>query len=139
MKVQLQDIQTTVILIQIVQFLDSQLYESHVSQVYLKSTRRLMRDVYLIPTEVMELRRNVLTEPFEQLYTRSESGEYRARMPGRHLEKLLGKTCCTVCTVLHFCSFSEYLFDFFATYVRFTVHVGSPANFQTSELTLQKF
>ena len=115
------------------------IWSQDVSQAYLQSADKLMREVYVKPSREFRLSHDKLLRLLKPLYGLSDSGDYWHVTFTRHLTEELGMTHTTGDLSLFFKVIHDELSGITGAYVDDTIGAGTPAFENTSRLTEQRF
>lgn len=115
------------------------LWSQDVSQAYLQSADKLMRDVYVKPTKEFHLASNQLLKILKPLYGISDSGDYWHSTFSNHLIHDLRMTTCTGDLYLFFKVVDGKLRGMTGAYVDDTIGTGDRVFEEESEMTGERF
>ena len=115
------------------------LFSTDVTQAYLQSTEKLMRDVYIKPSPEFKLSPNQLLKLLKPLYGLADSGDYWGRTLRKHLLNDIGMSASTTDGALFFKKIANQLAGLCATHVDDCLHAGNEKYLQISESIERKF
>ena len=115
------------------------LFSTDVTQAYLQSAERLMRDVYIKPNGEFELSKDQLLKLLKPLYGLADSGDYWGKTFSQHLTDDLGMKPCVCDPALYGMKIEEKLLGLCATCVDDALQAGNDKYQEITKATLQKF
>lgn len=115
------------------------LWSQDVSQAYLQSAEKLMREVYVRPTKEFNLSEDNLLRLLKPLYGLSDSGDYWHSTFSNHLQHDLNMTQTTGDLSLFFKAIEGKLRGLTGAYVDDTLGAGDTAFEKESEVTGERF
>lgn len=116
-----------------------QLFSTDVTQAYLQSVDKLMRDVYVKPTKEFELAPNQILKLLKPLYGLAESGEYWGKTISEHLRKELGMETLVGDEAVFMKLMRDTLEGMCVTYVDDLIQAGSRNFHEKSKVTENSF
>lgn len=114
-------------------------WSQDVSQAYMQSMDRLMRDVYIRPTKEFRLSGDQLLKLLKPLYGLSDSGDYWDVTMTNHLKEDLGMVQTALDISLFFKKIGERLVGISGTYVDDGIHAGTEEFLAECDKTQSKF
>lgn len=115
------------------------LFSTDVTQAYLQSREKLLRDVYVKPSKEFELGPNQLLKLLKPLYGLADSGDYWGKTLRSHLQEDLGMSKSTIDDALYVRFFREQLDGLCATYVDDMLQAGTPKYSDNAKKTESSF
>jgi hypothetical protein len=115
------------------------LFSTDVTQAYLRSAEKVLRDVYIKPMKEFSMGPGQLLKLLRPPYGLADSGDYWWRTLSNHLRKNLGMESTTGVPALFFKSIEETLSGLCATYVDDTLQAGDKRFVELSELKQRRF
>ena len=114
-------------------------WSQDVSQAYLQSAEKLMRDIYVKPTKDFHLSKDSLLKLLKPLYGLSDSGDYWHATFTRHLRDELHMTPTVSDSALFFKTVHGKLCGILGSYVDDTITAGDVEFQEESKITENKF
>jgi hypothetical protein len=115
------------------------LFSTDVSQAYLQSADKLMRKVYIKPTEEFALDENHVLQLLRPLYGLADSGDYWFRTISSHLSNELSMERTSFDSAFFYKVLDEKLGGMCATYVDECLHAGTDQYSKSAEKTELRF
>lgn len=114
-------------------------WSQDVSQAYLQSAERLMREVYVKPAKEFRLSSEHLLKLLRPLYGLADSGDYWHVTMARHLTDDLTMTPTALDVSLFFKTVRNQLSGLTGVYVDDSIHAGDVTFFKETDKTMAKF
>ena len=130
---------STRILVGLAAIFGFRLFSTDVTQAYLQSAEKLMRDVYVKPNGEFELAPNQLLKLLKPLYGLADSGDYWGQTFSQHLADDLGMIPTTIDPALYSKIMDNRLIGLCTTFVDDTLQAGDVKYQAITKMTLQKF
>ncbi|MEM1283154.1 MAG: reverse transcriptase domain-containing protein [Chlamydiota bacterium] len=134
--IQQSSIRTIVCLAAVMGFM---IWSHDVSQAYLQSAEKLLREVYLKPSKEFELSSNELLQLLRPLYGLADSGDYWGATFSSHIKNDLGMTATVADMSMFFKLAHNKLCGLMGTFVDDSLLAGSEEFLGTTDLTLDRF
>ena len=113
------------------------LFSTDVTQAYLQSAEKLMRDVYIKPSAEFELSPDLLLKLLKPLYGLADSGDYWGRTLRDHILKDMGMSATTTDGAFFYKQIANQLAGLCATHVDDCLHAGN-AKYSTLSQSIEK-
>lgn len=114
-------------------------WSQDVSQAYLQSADKLLREVYIKPTQEFHLNSDQLLKLLKPLYGLADAGDYWDIIMARHLNQDFSMDRTALDISLFFNSIQGKLAGLSGTYVDDGIHAGTPEVLQECNKTQTKF